>query len=283
MPFVHHADLFVDPTPDAIINRRLTLGITQLFQHTDLTQDEQDALMRLLIFISVKLASVWKHKEKYGATEDGLVATAKSAPPPHAPIEIEYRVSQELFLELDEFLVQVKSCLDHLVKVPLPILGRWPLRTFGDKGDAVAKALENNMPKRFKNAAAGFAQLLVRDHQSWLEVTVALRDRINHFLEGGVRIEQFSIYVTRNGDAQEAHTPMWSKDQTVRQALEVIWTNLFRYVEQFIGTFLSLRQHHGFVFMLKSRPLDSVEPAWAVALDPQAAAGLRKALGEADA
>lgn len=282
MRLVHHANVFVDPTPNAIINRRFMLGITQLVQHTDLTKDEQETLLRLLIFISVKLASVWKHKEPYGATEDTLVAAAKAAASPQPPIEVEYRVSQELFLELDEFLVQVKSCLDHLVKVPLPILGKWSLRTFGDKGDAVAKVLQNNMPRRFKNASAGFTQLLVRDHQPWLEVTVALRDRINHFLEGGVRIEQFSIYVTRNGEALEAHTPMWSKGQTVRQALEVIWTNLFRYVEQFVGTFLSLRQHTGLLFMLNSRPLDSVEPGWRVGLDAQAAGGLRAALGNAD-
>lgn len=102
---------------------------------------------------------------------------------------------------------------------------------------------------------------------------------MNHYLEGGVDLEQFSVFVTLGGDAPRVHTPMWSRDQTVRQALDVIWTRLFQLVEQFAGSFLSLRRHRGFGFRLQSRGLDSTDSAWEVVLDERIATALMKDSG----
>lgn len=280
MQFTHHRNLFVDPTPNAVINQRLLRGMVELFQHTDLSDTEKETLLRLLAFIGVKLAAAWQHKDAYAQEEERLAAEAKAAPPPKEPISTEYLISQDLFLELDEFLVQVKSSLDHLVKIPVPILGKWPLRTFGDKGADVAKALLNNMPKAHMKAAPGLKKMLVDDHQDWLAAAIAVRDKMNHYLDGGVSLEEFSIYVTRSPEGVTVHTPMWSKSQSVREALDVIYANLFRLIEQFLGAFIGLRRHTAYGFLYQARPLDSVEPAWKAVLDPElgrALAGIPKA------
>ena len=36
----------------------------------------------------------------------------------------EQDASEDLFMEFDGFLVQVKSTLDYLVKIPIPIFGK---------------------------------------------------------------------------------------------------------------------------------------------------------------
>ena len=68
---------------------------------------------------------------------------------------------------LEEFLVQVKSALDHLVKVPAVFLGPkiWSLTTWGDKGRRVEKAVANNLPKQYKQHAAGIRDLVLKPHR----------------------------------------------------------------------------------------------------------------------
>jgi len=63
---------------------------------------------------------------------------AEENSPPLEKLDIQHIIySQDLFLEVDEFVVQVTSTLDYLAKLPLAIIGKnnWPyLRTFGSKG-----------------------------------------------------------------------------------------------------------------------------------------------------
>ena len=105
--------------------------------------------MRTANFIAVKLASVHNHLHRYGAVEDEIIAKVRVASPPSPPVVRTVELSQDLFLELDEFLVQLKSTLDYLVKIPVPILGRnnWNLTRFGKEGEALRKVLQRNTPK----------------------------------------------------------------------------------------------------------------------------------------
>ena len=95
-----------------------------------------------------------------------MIAKAKKEPIKRTSSSVQLEPSQELFLEFDEFLVQVKSTLDHLVKVPMVFLGknRWSLNTFGDKGDSVIKALSHNLPSSQKKFSSQLIST-VKKHQ----------------------------------------------------------------------------------------------------------------------
>lgn len=111
--------------------------------------------------------------------------------------------SEELYQEFDEFVVQLKSTLDHLVSVGVPLIGHkaWTINTFGEKGQAVVKALKNNTPRRFKKAAEAIDEMLFKEHGDWLQSFIDLRDRVNHFIAGGVRYENFGVHRLRDGTA----------------------------------------------------------------------------------
>lgn len=103
--------LFRDETPNRIVLDRILLRSIDLARHTDLTQEEGSDFIDLVVLISRKMLSVWKHLEAYRAEEQRL--REKFWKNPDTPREN----SQELYEEFDVFAVQVKSTLDHLVKV----------------------------------------------------------------------------------------------------------------------------------------------------------------------
>src|SRR5688572_3205567 len=120
--------VFTDPTPNAIVNHRIAKrGIEIAQRYTDLTQEEQSFFFDVVILTSRKMTSVWKHLDAYRREEDRLLSEfAKGGE------HIDY--GQELFTEFDEFAVQIKSTLDHVVKVMRPMVGKcWTIGTFGDK------------------------------------------------------------------------------------------------------------------------------------------------------
>src|SRR5258707_13705550 len=109
----------------------------------DLSSEKLQQFKTIILLISKKLAAVWKHFEAYTIAQKALVEEAKGAKPVGELQVVSY--SQDLFLEFDEFLVQTKSALDYLMRVPLPIMGRaWTIRLFGKRGKTVVAALRNN-------------------------------------------------------------------------------------------------------------------------------------------
>lgn len=99
----------------------------------------------------------------------------------------------ELIYELEAFLFQVKSSLDMLVKLIDPVIGDRTVRTqtFGDKGDAVVKGLEQYKKRNDANtrAADDLISVVKDDKDAWLARVVALRDTVAHFK--GLRHYQF--------------------------------------------------------------------------------------------
>jgi hypothetical protein len=64
----------------------------------------------------------WRHLEKYCQVEDALVE-AERKNVPLEKLDIQHIInSQDLFLEVDEFLVQLKSTSDYLAKLPVAII-----------------------------------------------------------------------------------------------------------------------------------------------------------------
>ena len=257
---------FDDPTPNGIINQRLITHLSLITQYVELSENEKKALFDLLILIGKKLASVWLHYQKYASLEDQLIEEAEKKPITSEQRVIKLEHSQELFFEFDEFLVQVKSCLDYLVKIPAIFIGpeKWGLRTFASKGEDVIKALQNNVPAPYKEKAKVAIDFIKKSHQ-WLGATIKARDKINHFIDGGINFEYFTVCLIKDADKKQLRIPMWSNKQSIRSVMDVIWSNLFRLCEDLIGIFIWFRMKKGYAFFHgASDDMDSVESPWKV-------------------
>ncbi len=254
-------ELFRDPTPNGIINQRYLSRMTQLATLTDLQHEELEQLLNLLLLVSKKLVAVWNHSHRYIEIEDSLMEQAEASVPLDQQLKISY--SQDLFLEFDEFLVQVKSTLDYLVRIPVPVIGRrWNLQTFGEKGGAVVKALRNNIPDQWKEKGAWMIETVINPHRPWLEASIYARDMINHCKDGGFRFEAFIVGKFIKDGEEYIHVPQMEDGMTIRTIIEITWLNLLSLVEDFTASFLGFRIRHEFViFHGKSEP-DSVSSPW---------------------
>jgi hypothetical protein len=89
----------------------------------------------------------------------------------------------DLIFQLEAFLFQVKSSLDMLVKLMIPILGkRVKTQTYAAKGDHLINGLQQYM--KDKSAQSGkvqeFIDMLQWAKTDWVERTVDIRDELNH-------------------------------------------------------------------------------------------------------
>lgn len=257
--------VFDDPTPNCIINLRLIKCLVEIMHYSNLDGKEQEDLHKLLLLIGKKLVSVWSHYNNYISYEDKLINKAKKDPLKKELNLVEFEYAQDLFIEFDEFLVQIKSCLDYLIKIPSVIIGHkeWNLRTFGAKGKDVIKALNNNIPGKYISKSK-FIIKLIEDNQLWLEATIEARDKINHFIDGGINFEYFTVYMIKDNAKEILRVPMWSKDQTVRDFMKIVWSKLFKFCEDFIGGFIAFKIKYGLAFYRGLSNIDSATSPWKV-------------------
>jgi hypothetical protein len=159
----------------------------------------------LILLIARKMLSVYKHKEAYHTEERRLAEKFKTDPA--AP-----RVhSQELFEEFDVFLVQIK---EHA-------------RSHGQADAADARTEVDDVHVRRRGPGCSHVSatecrealrrrvkmmedfVFTKRNLEWLEAVIATRDRANHNLDGGLKIETFAIF--RNPHST-VHFPMWTAE-----------------------------------------------------------------------
>src|SRR5439155_24062960 len=95
-------DLFKDPTPDGLINQRYLMTMMRLAELTNLTSDEGQQFMNVLLLVSKKLVATWKHYNAYATLEDILIKEAEAGPSIEKQTVQRVSYSQDLFLEMDE-------------------------------------------------------------------------------------------------------------------------------------------------------------------------------------
>ncbi len=200
------------------INGRLYLQACHLFVDGVLPDTHEHFLHHVLSAMH-KLQAVDYHLRNYRDTQEKRRAQAlehfKSDP---SSTEEELT----LIFELEAFLFQVKSSLDMLVKLLLPVIGSGFVRTqtFGDKGDSVAKGLTKYRKKTSANTAAvdALLALITRHKSNWLEVTVKLRDRLTH--TEGLRNYYFRPHI-EGGVVVDAIAPRLMKQETL-EVMEIV-------------------------------------------------------------
>jgi hypothetical protein len=244
-PFIA-IELFNDPTPNGLINLRYLNRMMALATLTDLSSEELQQFKNIILLISKKLAAVGRHFNTYTEVQRRLVEEAKKSSPVGEQSVVSY--SQDLFLEFDEFLVQVKSALDYLVRVPLPIIGgAWTIGLFGKRGKTVIAAL---------------ADSLISGHLGWLEATIQARDMMNHCLDGGFQFESFIVCKVSNNGDEYIHVPQLTDDMTIHNIIEITWINLLSLVEDFTAGFLAFRMKQEFVLSRNIPQPYSPESPW---------------------
>lgn len=245
--------LFDDPTPNAVIVSRIARRMFEIAaNHTDLGKEEGNDFLDLVILIARKMVSVWKHLQAYHAEERRLIAKVEEN-----PAYIEY--SQNLFEEFDVFAVQIKSALDHLAQVMRPILGRsWTMYTFGNKGEAVLRALKCNAGKKHQGRVRSMEHFVFSDqHKAWLEAIIDSRDRMNHCQAGGLKIDKFTVCGSPDGSI---HVPLWSNEQELGKAMDGIWAHFFHFVEDFLAIALHFRMPED-KFSIFKKPVELPSPS----------------------
>ncbi len=256
-------DLFNDPTPNGLINQRYLQTMMRLTELTDMKSDEKQKFLDMLLLVSKKLVATWKHYHAYVTIEDQLIQQAEAGEAIEKQSVQRISYSQDLFLEMDEFLVQFKSTLDYLVKLPVPLVGRrWNLTTFGEKGGTVRKALRRCLPTKYARCAKLIEENVLDAHKPWLEMAIEARDRLNHFLDGGANFEAMLVLKMMKGDKEVIHVPLWDEQTTMRHVMEVIFHNLLKLVEDFTAGFLTTRLNDAITLVHRPVEINSVQSPW---------------------
>jgi len=256
-------DLFQDPTPNGLINQRYVQTMMRLVELTDLKPDEKENFINMVLLVGKKLVATWKHYNIYSTLEDRLIEQAKAGEVIDNQSIRRISYSQDLYLEMDEFLVQFKSTLDYLVKLPVPLVGkRWNLTTFGERGGTVRKALRRNLPKEYARTAKMVEEQVLDLHKPWLEMAIEARDRLNHFLEGGADFQAVVVLKMMKDGKEFIHVPVWDEQNSLRHVMEIVFHNLLKLVEDFTAGFLTARLKDEITLVHKPVDIGSIESPW---------------------
>jgi hypothetical protein len=232
--------LFTDTTPNGIINTRLVLAFVRLTEHTSLSDKQKTAFLETLMMLARKVLAVWTHYHRFRKRQEALLPDIQVVDHDSPPSEVSFGYDQELFMEFDEFLVQYKSSLDCLAKIPAPLLGKnkWNPRSFGEKGQRLVRMLKSAIPRSEQHTIPAFEKLIFEKHKEDLEMIIEARDRVNHYIEGGLDYRNFSVFGQKRSGIITLRVPMWSADQSIVDMMQITFGNLISLCENFIVFFL---------------------------------------------
>ena len=231
------AKIFEDPTPGGVIGGRFIEGLLRLVGPTDLTPQERMGLCEDVMAVGRKLSMVWGHCDGYTKEEDRLIQHLRGGVSGTG-----CEVSQALMQHAEEFLVQAKSCLDCLMKVPVRVLKpkRWGILTFKGSGAGVARAIRGSVPKEMGEQAEEIAKF-IEANVPWFKPMIDARDEANHPMMGGMDFRHFMVEVRMEKGTQEVRVPMWDQRLSWKDFLHVAWVSVFLFCERLAGMFLGLR------------------------------------------
>jgi hypothetical protein len=93
-----------------------------------------------------------------------------------------------------------------------------------------------------------------------LEAVIGSRDRVNHYLDGGIDIKTFAVFKRPDGTVE---VPMWSPEQKLADMMDVSWGLLLNFVEDFIAMALYFRIPDAkYSIVWRGVPADSSNSPW---------------------
>ena len=235
--------MFDDPS-GGVFNKRIMLQFFMMAQNSNMTEKERGDVFDLLHVIALKFVSVWTHDQRFDKREKEMIAVSEADPVDRRKnVPMRFASAQDLYIEWDGFLVQCKSVLDHMVNILHYTMNVSfsSLSSFGDNGNKIINILKRNAPSHCKNAALALVKHIERN-QDWLKGMIEARDRMNHFLHGGISPMAFGVAsIIEKDGVQILHRPMLNKDQRVKDVMTVLSGNLLEFIEYFMGISMACR------------------------------------------
>jgi hypothetical protein len=235
---------------------------------SNMTEGERADVFDLLHVIALKFAAIWTHDHRYEVREKELTAASEADPVDRRKnVPMRFASAQDLYIEWDGFLVQCKSVLDHMVNILHYTLGInfSSLTSFRNNGTGIINVLKRNVggtPPGKKKAAA----LLIKhieNNQDWLKGMIEARDRMNHFLHGGMSPMAFGVAsIIEKDGIQTLHRPMLTKDLILKDVMKTVMSNVLEFIEYFMGISIAVRMPDYAVQWLNSE--DPTRPRWNV-------------------
>src|ERR1017187_1798523 len=252
--------VFEDPS-GGLINLRIMFALIHMSHQSDLDDNKKSEVFDLILITALKLTAVWQHLDRYSKLEDQLIKEAYEKPIDETenkflnkPVRLE--TAQNLYLELDGLLVQFKSTLDHMVHIlhftfGLPFEA---LTTFGDNGNKIKTQLTRNVPGKWQQPTKQISNY-IDQNQEWLKQVIDLRDKMNHYKSGGIRLDNFTVFVRKIDGKAVLYVPQIAKNQTVREMMKNLLDSLITFVEHFIAfSMMPKLSKFGLYYKIKDDP-----------------------------
>jgi hypothetical protein len=238
--------VFTDPADGRFKNR--IAQFAEILKSTNLPLSDKEEIEELLVVIALKFASLWAHNHRYAVHENALIEQARKNPMDRRKKGPQsYVTAQELYIEFDGFLVQVKSILDHMVNVLHYThgLGFGVLSTFGKKGKHIVDVLRKKVVDQ-PNAGASQKETALRlirfieSHIDWLTIMIDIRDRMNHYKHSGLSTRNFAVMLVIDPDGTERLLrPRVAENKTTKQLMTELLDFILDFVEYFLGVALA--------------------------------------------
>jgi hypothetical protein len=216
--------------------------------------------------IALKFVSVWTHDHRYEVREREMITACEANPTDRRNnVPMRFASAQDLYIEWDGFLVQCKSVLDHMINILHYTLNISfsSLASFKDNGSAIINILKRNVggnPPSKKKAAA----LLIKhieNNQDWLKGMIEARDRLNHFLHGGMSPMTFGVAsIIEKDGVQTLHRPRINPNLSVKEVMTTLLNNGLEFIEYFLGISIAVRAPDSAVQWRSSE--DPMKPRW---------------------
>jgi hypothetical protein len=196
-------------------------------------EEKKGEIIECLISLMGKLQSLKYHSDKYSVLEDQLYleSVKRFQEQPSSTKE-----AIELISEIEAFLMQLKSCLDILVKILIPTIGKDYIKskTFANKGEDIIKGLKKYKTKKnvHEKAVDALIDLIQEDKDRWLTQIINLRDTFAHYTS--LRNYYFIPIKTEDGN-MSAIRPSFNGIDT-----KILLSNLFQNTLDFCQDFLSI-------------------------------------------
>lgn len=140
--------------------------------------------------------------------------------------------SHQMLFEFEAFLFQLKSALDIGVKlIGVLVPRRFRVQTFGDKGEALRRGLEQYERDKSANKelARGLIDMLQADREQWLEQAISLRDTIGHYRT----FADFNYHSVNHGSTRTIRKPTVAGMAPV-EYMELTYKNCLEFLQDFM-------------------------------------------------
>jgi len=230
---------------DPEIRGRIYLQLCHLFAN-EIIAEERELFFSHCFSVMHKLTAIKYHMDNYKRIEKQQFKEAMRSFKKNPQQTFE---AFELIFEMEAFLFQVKSSLDMLIKLMIPVVGPhfFKTYTFHKQGDNLIKGLDQYKKKKgvYIEAVDDLKNLTAMHKEGWIKTVVDWRDELNH--EKALRDYKFLPRRMPNGLIVPIKPKFKGHDTT--KLMSTIYYNCIEYHQDFMSFALAIKAGPMFTLM----------------------------------